>query len=56
MGFVVTLVGGGPGLIAGAAGVIALPMAKVVESHGTQYMAAAVILSGHRKCKNTMIT
>eukprot|EP01036_Dinobryon_divergens_P029014 gene29014-38059_t len=34
------------GLIAGAAGVIALPMAKLVESHGTQYMAAAVILSG----------
>ena len=25
---------------------IALPMAKLVESHGTQYMAAAVILSG----------
>jgi hypothetical protein len=34
------------GLIAGAAGVIALPMAKLVESAGPQYMAAAVILSG----------
>lgn len=46
VGLVVTVVGGGPGLIAGAAGVIALPMAKLVEAHGTQYMAAAVILSG----------
>jgi len=46
VGLVVTVVGGGPGLIAGAAGVIALPMARLVEARGTQYMAAAVMLSG----------
>jgi sulfate permease, SulP family len=32
-------------MIAGSAGVIALPMAKLVASHGLPYMAAAVILS-----------
>jgi SulP family sulfate permease len=46
VGFCVTLVGGGPGLIAGAAGVIALPMAKLLALQGNSYMLGAVILSG----------
>jgi len=48
VGLCVTVVGGGPGLIAGAAGVVALPMARLVGLYGPQYMAAAVLLSGER--------
>lgn len=46
VGLCVTVVGGGPGLIAGAAGVIALPMAKLFVSNGPVYMLAAVVCSG----------
>lgn len=46
MGLIVTICGGGPGLIAGSAGVIALPMGGLLAAHGMPYMSAAVILSG----------
>lgn len=45
VGLVVAVVGGAPGLIAGAAGVVALPIAKLVASHGYKYMGCAVILA-----------
>ncbi|KAJ1431271.1 sulfate transporter family-domain-containing protein [Ochromonadaceae sp. CCMP2298] len=45
VGFIVTLIGGAPGMVAGAAGVIALPMAKLVNQLGLPYMSAAVVLS-----------
>lgn len=34
------------GLISGAAGVLILPMSKMMQSHGQAYMCAAVVLSG----------
>ena len=34
MGGIVAIVGGGPGIIAGASGVVALPMAKLYAAHG----------------------
>lgn len=45
IGFVITAVGGAPGLIAGSAGVTALPMAKLAASHGLPFMSAALVLS-----------
>ncbi|CAM9516634.1 unnamed protein product, partial [Heterosigma akashiwo] len=45
LGVVSSLLRGRPGLISGAAGVVVVPLAPLVASHGTQYMAAAVMLS-----------
>lgn len=46
VGSVVGLLAGGPGIIAGAAGVIAIPLSKLVKEHGLAYMAPAVLLAG----------
>ena len=35
----------GPGVIAGAAGVVAIPIARMVQQYGVQYMSAAVLLA-----------
>ena len=45
LGAVVAGVGGRPGLIAGAAGVVAVPLAPLVAAHGPEYLAPAVLLS-----------
>jgi hypothetical protein len=45
VGMTVALYGGSPGLIAGAAGVIAVPLSKLFAAHGSNYMAATVILA-----------
>ena len=42
----VALVGGAPGLIAGAAGVVAVPLSKLVATHGIQTMGITVLLAG----------
>ena len=46
VGLGVCLVGGAPGLIAGAAGVVAVPLAKLVSLHGSQTMGITVLISG----------
>jgi SulP family sulfate permease len=46
VGSIVALLAGGPGVIAGAAGVIAIPIAKLVHEHGLAYMGAAIMLAG----------
>lgn len=46
VGSVVGLLAGGPGIIAGAAGVIAIPLSKLVKERGLAYMAPAVLLAG----------
>lgn len=46
VGLLLALVGGGPGVIAGAAGVVAIPMAKLLSVSSPAYMGAAVIAAG----------
>lgn len=43
---VITFTGGRPAMVSAAAGSMALVLAKLVESHGIQYMLAATILTG----------
>jgi len=45
LGAVSTGVGGRPGLIAGAAGVVVVPLAPLIASHGQVYMAPTVVLA-----------
>lgn len=46
MGLVTAVIGGRPGMISGATGAMAVVMTALVESHGIQYLFAAVILAG----------
>jgi len=46
VGLGVCLVGGAPGLIAGAAGVVAVPLAKLVSLHGPHTMGVTVLMAG----------
>ena len=45
VGLVMSLAGKSPGLIAGAAGVVAVPLAPLVAKHGVAYMAPSVMLA-----------
>lgn len=45
LGFTIAKIGGGPGLIAGAAGVVAIPLSKLVAVHGLQYVAPTILLA-----------
>ena len=46
MAVTISIVGGRPAMISGAAGSTALVIAPLVKSHGTDYFVAAVILAG----------
>lgn len=43
---IVSIFGGRPGMISGAAGATALVLASLVSSHGVEYMFAATVLTG----------
>jgi sulfate permease, SulP family len=43
---IVSIFGGRPGMISGAAGATALVLASLVRSHGVEYMLAATVLTG----------
>lgn len=45
LGAVSAAVGGRPGLITGAAGVVVVPLAPLIAAHGQAYMAPAVVLA-----------
>jgi len=45
LGLVSALVGGSPGLIAGSAGVVVVPLAPLLAAHGTGAMAPCVFLA-----------
>lgn len=44
--FIVSIFGGRPGMISGAAGATALVLASLISSHGVEYMFLATILTG----------
>lgn len=46
VGLITSLFGGRPGMISGATGALAIVMAELVQSHGVQYLFAAVVLMG----------
>ena len=46
IGLVTSILGGRPGMISGATGAIAVVLAGLVITHGTEYLFAAVILMG----------
>ena len=46
LGLVASLFGGCPGLISGAAGVVAVPLAPLIANYGVAYMFPAVMLAG----------
>ncbi|MFQ6371135.1 SulP family inorganic anion transporter [Shewanella sp. YIC-542] len=46
MGLVTAILGGRPGMISGATGAMAVVMTALVDSHGVQYLFAAVVLAG----------
>ncbi|MCL1074914.1 SulP family inorganic anion transporter [Shewanella dokdonensis] len=46
MGLVTAVLGGRPGMISGATGAMAVVMTALVDSHGIQYLFAAVVLAG----------
>eukprot|EP01041_Mallomonas_annulata_P009813 gene9813-20411_t len=50
LGTALSAIGGAPAVIAGAAGVVAIPMSKIMQSHGYSYMTATVILGGILEC------
>lgn len=45
LGLISTGVGGAPGLIAGAAGVVAVPLAPLIANHGVAFMGPTVFLA-----------
>ena len=45
LGFVCAVVGGRPGLIAGSAGVVVVPLAPLIMTHGVAYMTPCLILA-----------
>ena len=45
VGFIMSVAGASPGLIAGAAGVVAVPLAPLISQHGVAYMAPAVFMA-----------
>lgn len=46
MGFVTSILGGRPGMISGATGAVAVVIAALAQSHGIEYVLAAVVLAG----------
>ncbi|CAM9558353.1 unnamed protein product [Chrysoparadoxa australica] len=46
LGLTTAIWGGRPGLITGAAGVVVVPLAPLVATHGTAYMGAAILVAG----------
>jgi SulP family sulfate permease len=46
MGIITATIGGRPGMISGATGAMAVVMVALVESHGVEYLFAAVLLAG----------
>lgn len=46
IGSLVAIIRGGPGVITGAAGVVAVPMGALVAAHGSPYVGAALLLAG----------
>ncbi|MGA0074439.1 MAG: SulP family inorganic anion transporter, partial [Flavobacteriaceae bacterium] len=46
MGLVTSIFGGRPGMISGATGAIAVVVVSLAQSHGVEYVFAAVVLSG----------
>lgn len=46
MGFVTAVLGGRPGMIAGATGAVAVVLTSLVKDHGVEYVFATVILAG----------
>ncbi len=46
MGLVTSVLGGRPGMISGATGAVAVVLVTLVQSHGVEYVFAAVILAG----------
>ena len=46
MGLVTSVLGGRPGMISGATGAIAVVLVSLVQSHGVEYIFAAVICAG----------
>ncbi len=46
MGFVTAVLGGRPGMIAGATGAVAVVLTSLVADHGAEYVFATVILAG----------
>ena len=46
IGLITSLIGGRPGMISGATGAVAVVLVALVQSHGIEYMFAAVILAG----------
>lgn len=46
MGLVTSILGGRPGMISGATGAIAVVLVSLAQSHGVEYIFAAVILAG----------
>ncbi len=46
MGLVTTMLGGRPGMISGATGAVAVVIVSLAQSHGVEYVFAAVILAG----------
>ena len=46
MGLVTSIFGGRPGMISGATGAIAVVIVSLAQSHGVEYVFAAVVLSG----------
>jgi len=46
MGFITSVFGGRPGMISGATGAVAVVIVSLVQSHGVEYIFAAVVLGG----------
>ncbi len=46
MGLITSIFGGRPGMISGATGAIAVVIVSLAQSHGVEYVFAAVVLSG----------
>ncbi|MEX1189702.1 MAG: SulP family inorganic anion transporter [Bacteroidia bacterium] len=46
MGLVTSVLGGRPGMISGATGAVAVVLVTLVQSHGVEYVFAAVVLAG----------
>ena len=46
LAFVTSVFGGRPGMISGATGAVAVVIVSLVQSHGVEYVFAAVILAG----------
>ena len=46
MAFITSVFGGRPGMISGATGAVAVVLVSLVQSHGVEYVFAAVVLAG----------